>query len=350
MPAKATNHIDDEITGLDYFLPEEKMPTKKERDDIIGFYQFFSLFPDEAAAIKFVEDSIWGEFPRCGRCLSFNVYRKENGKPMSHRCRPCRRNFSVRTGTTMAETNLPLHKWLLAIHRMLSSRKGVSALQLQKELEVSYPTAWFLCHRIREAMREDREIMSGIFEIDESWFGPHRNRQHANKRPPLGTDWKEGKVAVIGLRRKSDGKVIAFPVPNTFAETLHKAVTDNVEPGSYVQSDGEMAYRSLPYLGYLHDFVSHSAGEYVRDQVTTNGIESFWALLKRAYVGTFHFMSWKHLHRYVNEATFRNNIGPGNGPRTMAQVLRCMVDRRLTYKELIGDLGVEEVEEEMEEI
>ena len=135
--------------------------------------------------------------------------------------------------------------------------------------------------------------------------------------------------------RPADGKVTAFPVPNTFAQTLHNAVINNVAPGSIVYSDGEMAYRSLPWLGYLHEYVVHSAGEYVRDQVTTNGIESFWALFKRGYVGTFHYMSWKHLHRYCDEFAYRHNAGKGNGLRTIGDVLLSMVDRRITYAELI---------------
>ena len=319
----------------DFLPPEEKIQTRKQEQDIISIFEFMEIFPDEPSAIKFMEDSIWGEFPVCGKCGSMNVYRPSGSPPMSHYCRPCKRYFSIRSGTTMTDTNLSIRKWLLAIHLMLTARKGISALQLHKHIGVAYSTSWFLEHRIREAMRESADVLSGIIEVDESFFGPNRNRMHANKRPPPDTPWRADKYTVIGLKSRTTGKIIAFPVPNVFAETLHRAVTENVEPGALIYSDGEMSYRSLPWLGYLHEWVSHSAGEYVRDQVGTNGIESFWAILKRAYIGTYHHMSWKHLHRYVDEASFRHNLGYGNGPVSIGQVLRAMVDRRITYKELI---------------
>ena len=303
--------------------------TKKEEKDIISLRQFETAIPDEAAAIAFAEEQIWQGVPRCGRCGSENVYRVKNGKPMSHRCRPCRKHFSIRTGTVMAETNLPVRVWLLAIHLTLTARKGVSALQMHKHLGVTYPTAWFLDHRIREAMKQNIAPLVGVIEVDEAWIGGKGKSMHSSKKGE-GWTWKSNKVAVVGLKQQN-GNVIAFPVPDTYAETLQNAVLDHVQPGSTVYSDGEPAYQSLPGYGYVHEWVNHTTGEYVRDMVTTNGIESFWALLKRGYVGTFHYMSWKHLHRYCDEFSYRHNIGKGNGFRTVGTVLRAMVGKRLTY-------------------
>ena len=150
-------------------------------------------------------------------------------------------------------------------------------------------------------------MLSGVVEVDETYIDGKEGNKHASKKTHTATD---SKFAVIGLKDYT-GKVVAFPVGQANIETLVKAILDNVERGSTVHSDGHPAYALLSRFGYGHDWVNHSTGEYVRGLVTTNGIESFWALLKRGYVGTFHWMSWKHLHRYVEEFAYRHNSGQG---------------------------------------
>ena len=145
----------------------------------------------------------------------------------------------------------------------------------------------------------------------------------------------DNKVAVIGLKDHT-GRVIAFPIPDTYAQTLQDAILDYVRPGATVYTDGAPAYALLSKFGYTHEWVNHSVGQYVNGLASTNGIESFWALLKRGYIGTFHFMSWWHLHRYVNEFVFRYNIGPGNGFKTIGAVIRAMEEKRLTWKRLVA--------------
>ena len=310
--------------------------TKKERQDIVSLKQFNEQIPDEAAAIAFTEKQIWGDTPFCGRCGADNVYKVKNGRPMSHRCRDCKMYFSVRTGTVMAETNLPISTWLLAIHLIHTSRKGTSALQLHKTLGVTYRTAWFLCHRIREAMQAGRGFFSGsVVEVDETYVGGKWKRMHADKRKQLGHPMAN-KMTVMGFKDRKTGRVVAFPVDDGAGTALQDEVMTHVYPGTTVYTDGHGGYARLNSLGYDHDWVNHKVGEYVRGQVTTNGIESFWALLKRGYVGTFHFMSWKHLHRYVNEFAFRQSAGPGNGFKTIGEVLGGMRGRRLTYARLTG--------------
>ncbi len=310
------------------------MITKKEERDIISLRQFEQRIPDEAAAVAFMEEKRWGQDPYCPHCGLNNVYRVQSGKPMSHRCRQCKRYYSVRTGTVMAETNLPVRTWLLAIHLIHTSRKGISALQLHKALGVAYSTAWFLGHRIREAMEQEDTMMGGVVEVDETYVGGKVKNIHKSKKTqPF--DPMANKFAVFGLRAH-DGRVVAFPVARTDVDTLQQAVLDHVSKGATVYTDGHPAYAVLSQYGYGHGWVNHSVGQYVNGLATTNGIESFWALLKRGYVGTFHYMSWKHLHRYVNEFASRYNAGPGNGFRTIGAVLKSAFGKRLTYKRLIA--------------
>jgi transposase-like protein len=177
--------------------------------------------------------------------------------------------------------------------------------------------------------------LEGVVQVDETFIGGKEPNKHADKK--LHGHWKDGKVGVFGVKEEGiGGKVIAFPVPDTNSRTLQDAVMDTVLPRSTVYSDSYPGYNILSDLGYHHEKVNHRIGQYVNGMATTNGIESFWALLKRGYVGVYHYMSWKHLHRYVNEFTYRHNAGQGNGLRTIGNVLGGMVGRRLTYARLIA--------------
>ena len=276
--------------------------TKKERQDIVSLKKFNEVIPDEEAAIAFTESKIWGDTPYCGRCGADNVYRVKNDQPMSHRCRDCKKYFSVRTGTVMEGTNLPIKTWLLAIHIIHTGRKGVSALQLHKMLGTTYKTAWFLCHRIREAMKASRDIFAGgVVEVDETYVGGKWNRMHADKRKQLSHPMAN-KMTVMGFKDRETGRVVAFPIDGSGGTILQDEIMTHIQPGTTVYTDGHGGYARLNDFGYYHDWVNHKVGEYVRGQATTNGIESFWSLLKRGYVGVFHYMSWKHLHRYIKKS------------------------------------------------
>ncbi len=311
-------------------VAERVRPTKKEKLDIISLRQFERAIPDEQAAIAFMEEMIWGDTPFCPKCGSENCYRPKSGKPMPHRCRACKKYFSVKVGTPMEKSLLPVRTWVLAMHFMHTARKGVSALQMHKMLGVSYPTAWFLFHRIREGMKAGEIMMAGIVQVDETYIGGKLKNMHKNKKPKGPFD---NKVPVMGFKDSSN-KVIIFPVSHVDTKTLELSVLKNVEPDSTIYSDSYAGYAHLSDFGYDHHWVNHSVGEFVRDMVTTNGIESFWALLKRGYIGTFHYMSPKHLHRYCNEFAFRYNSGTGNGFETLGTTLRRMPGNRLKWREL----------------
>ena len=211
------------------------------------------------------------------------------------------------TKTVMHATKIPLRDWIYAIYSLMTARKGVSAMQLSKELNVQYRTAWYMLHRIREACGRGDFKLSGVVEVDETYVGGKRENMSYARRKQFKGRGPAGKVAVVGIRERG-GDIIAAPADRVDAETLVGFVKRTVEPGSQVFTDGATAYRNLDGE-YTHEMVAHSAGEYVRGMVHTNGIESAWALLKRAINGTWHHVSAKHLARYVNEVAFRLNQG-----------------------------------------
>lgn len=309
----------------------------------ISTFQILKMFPDAEAARLYLESRLWPNGPVCPVCATGGEQIAVTQRLGYYRCSPCRVRgtdevFTVRSGTIFERSKIPLNKWLYAMYLMLTARKSVSSLQMAKEIGITQKSAWFMMHRIREACGEDlpRPPLSGTIEIDECYIGGKEGAKHESKKLKLGRG-AVGKTAVFGMRERG-GRTVAMPIPDTEQGTLQSAIYAMVAPGSTLNTDEAPAYGDMDGLFFRHRQINHSAGEYVRGQVTTNGIESVWALLKRGVHGTFHHISPKHTGRYVNEFTFRLN--DGNVRRHTTQRLNSLIDgvakKRLTYKRLVA--------------
>lgn len=300
----------------------------------ISTFQLFQMFPDAESARVYLESRRWPEGPRCPVCgLTDRITARKGGY---YRCGQCKEDFTVRTGTIFERSHVPLHKWLYAMYLLVTARKGISSLQLSKEIGITQKSAWFVLGRIREALGSDLKVLRGIVECDETYVGGKESAKHEGKKKRLGRG-AVGKVGVLGMRERG-GRTVAMPVEDVNSDNLHRAIHKHIEVGSTLHTDEHAAYMGLGGLFFGRESVNHSAGEFVRSGVTTNGIESVWAVMKRGLHGVYHHASPKHLHRYVDEFTFRLNEGNVR-TQTLARLdsmIGLVGNRRITHKELIA--------------
>lgn len=298
----------------------------------ISTFKLFELFPDEPSARKYLESRLWKDGVICPECkLKERITTRKDG---FYRCNACKIDFTVRTGTIFERSHVPLHKWLYAMYLLVTARKGISSLQLGKEIGITQKSAWFVLHRLREACGTQLEMLKGTVEVDETFFGGEENNRHMYDRIHKPRERSE-KVAVIGIRERG-GNTVAQVTDSIGGLALREAIRKNVQVGSRVISDGAPGYQRIAKEGFQHESVNHVGGEYVRGTAHTNGIESVWAVMKRGMHGVYHHADRKHMGRYVNEFTFRLN--QGNVARHTTERLDSFVDairgKRLTFARL----------------
>jgi transposase-like protein len=296
-------------------------------------------FSTEEAAIRFLEAKLWPNGPVCPHCgvmnEAFEIHSKSASKNKARiglwKCSGCRKTFRVTVGTIFKDSHIPLNKWMMAIHLMSASKKGMSAHQLHRMLGMTYKSAWFMAHRIRHAMNDDAKQtkLEGTVEIDEMYVGG-KVKGHGVKAG------KDNKTPVVSLVERK-GRVRSFQTEKVTVEELKPIIKEHLHGWSQVMTDDATVY---PFLlkgqAASHDVVCHSKGEYVRKEGTksihTNTIEGFFSIFKRGVYGTFHHVSRQHLHRYLNEFDFRYNAREISDGERMELAVKGVVGKRLTYK------------------
>lgn len=298
------------------------------------------IFHSEAKAREWLEARIWPDGPVCPHCGVIDqatLMQGNSHRPGLYQCNACREPFTVTVGTLYERSHVPLHKWLAATHLMMASKKGMSALQVGRMLGLSKKTAWFVCHRIRESLRETNPDMLGgegkTVEIDESFIGGLEKNKHRSKRKHKGTGGV-GKEAVFALVERG-GRVRSHHIPAVNAKTLRPILKAQLHGATFVMTDEGGAMKRVGSEFAKHQSVNHSIGEYVRGDAHTNTVEGYFSIMKRGINGVYHHVSQQHLKRYLAEFDYRYNersaLGVSDAER-MAKSVTGIVGKRLTYR------------------
>ena len=293
---------------------------------------------DEHAAVEFLEKQRWDKHPACPDCGSMDVYQMRDSKTSERqanyrwRCRDCKKQYTVRTGTVFEDSRIELRHWCFAFWRASTSKKGVSALEIHRQTGISYKSSLFMLNRIRFAMNDSAPPpLSGDVEVDETYVGGKPRYKGQSKR---GRGTK--KQAVLAMVERG-GCVKTKPIANVTAKTLQSVILENVDKNARIITDENPSYNGIgnSYTGG-HETVCHSAKEYVRGDIHSNTVEGFFSSVKRGLNGIYHSVSKEHLHRYMSEFEFRyNNRNLDDGERTAAAI-KGAEGKRLMYKEPVN--------------
>ena len=312
-------------------MTTQKGPGKSFRRGIT-LIEAVRTYGDEASAEAWFINQRWPDGIRCPHCESDRVSERENRKPMPYHCRDCRRYFSVRTNSVLQSSNLSLSKWALAYFLFSTNLKGVSSMKLHRDLGISQKSAWHLAHRIRESWNETAERFAGPVEADETYVGGKESNKHESRKLKAGRG-TVGKVPVAGVIDRPTNRIATRVMESTTKEVLQGFVEERTEASAQVYTDEAAAYKGI---NRPHEAVAHSAGEYVREQAHTAGIDSHWAMLKRGITGVYHHISVKHLPRYAGEFAGRHNNRPMDTSDQMVVMVRGAVGKRLRYQDLVA--------------
>lgn len=302
------------------------------------------IFHSDDAARRHLEAQRWPDgpyCPYCGECEAITRLKGKSTAPGTLVCRSCRGKFTVTVGTIFERSHIGLAKWMLAFRLMTASKKGMSAMQLSRMLDITYKSAWFMAHRIREAMTETNPDPIGgpgrVVEADETYMGGKEANKHQNKRTP-GSRGGANKQAVVSLVER-EGKIRSFHVANVTAGKLRPIITGAASKESHLMTDQARIYPAIGKTFANHGSVNHSIGEYAKlgNFIHTNTVESSFAILKRGVYGVYHHISEAHLHRYLAEFDFRYNqrsaLGVDDNARADA-ALKGSTGKRLTYRRI----------------
>ncbi|ODR98397.1 transposase [Methyloceanibacter methanicus] len=304
-------------------------------------------FQDPDKAREWLELQRWPNGTHCTHCGSFSVtpLKGKAHRPGVYQCNDCRQQFTVTTGSVMERSKIPLNKWLLAMRLMASSKKGISAHQLHRVLGITYQSAWFLSHRIREAMSNDKSGPMGgggeTVEVDETYFGKRETPLPSKQRKgrpytKRGKAGPGGKRAVVSLVERG-GKSRTFHVQHATAENVREVIVRNVSRDTVLNTDESRLYTEVGKEFAGHKTVRHTANEYVRGDTHTNTVEGFFSIFKRGMKGVYQHCGEAHLHRYVAEFDFRYNNRSGLGvedTERTAKIIEQAAGRRLTYRRI----------------